>query len=157
LPNGELIIDSAGNLYGTTAQGGTGDCNSGLGCGTVFKLAPDGTETVLYAFTGGSDGSIPGWLLRTANGGFLGTTSAGGDLGCTDSSSGCGTVFKLSPDNTEKVLYAFKGPKTDGAFPGVLIAGSAGNLYGATGWGGRHHGCFYKRQGCGTVFELQKK
>jgi hypothetical protein len=66
-------------------------------------------------------------------------------------------VFKLSPDNTEKVLYAFKGPKTDGAFPGVLIAGSAGNLYGATGWGGRHHGCFYKRQGCGTVFELQKK
>jgi len=156
VPNGGLIFDDAGNLYGSTEAGGGTDCND-YGCGTVFKLAPDGTETILYSFTGGSDGSSPTGLLAAKNGNFLGTTDTGGDFGCTAFPSGCGTVFKLSPDNKVTVLHAFKGPKTDGAGPGGLISDSAGNLYGITNVGGRHSGCFYKRQGCGTVFELTKK
>jgi uncharacterized repeat protein (TIGR03803 family) len=94
---GELIRGPAGNFYGTTLFGGnfSGPC-SPYGCGVVFKLDPAGNETVLYTFTGGTDGALPGNLLHY-KGSLYGTTGSGGDTSCNSSSSppGCGVVFKL--------------------------------------------------------------
>jgi len=72
-----LILDKTGALYGITQSGGTGTCKVDGGCGTVFKLAPDGTETVLFAFGGCKRGCLPGWLLKGRNGGFYGTAFGG--------------------------------------------------------------------------------
>ena len=146
-PDGVLVEDTAGNLYGTTVGGGSGGCYKG--CGTVFKLAPNGTHTVLYAFTGGSDGDGPqASLIEDSAGNLYGTTYDGG-TGCTF--YGCGTVFKIAPDGTKTTLYSFKGG-TDGATPySALIAGNAGKFYGTT-WEGGGTGC--SGYGCGTVFEL---
>jgi uncharacterized repeat protein (TIGR03803 family) len=141
-PKAGVIMDEAGNLYGTTEGGGTGTCY-GNGCGTVFELAPDGAETILYSFTGG-DGAFPGSLIRDQAGNLYGTTSEGGTY---DS----GTIFELSPDGTETLLYSFHGGG-DGAFPmGGVIADSAGNLYGAAeGGGGSHYGVVFKLAPDGT-------
>ncbi|MGH6841232.1 MAG: choice-of-anchor tandem repeat GloVer-containing protein, partial [Methylocella sp.] len=141
-PNGGLIADSKGNLYGTTRHGGAS------GNGTVFKLSPGGTETVLYTFTGGSDGALPsGGLIADSSGNLYGVTASGG------ASSDGGVVFKLSPSGTETVLYSFKGG-SDGSNPySGLIADSGGNLYGTTELGGAPgSGC--GGFGCGTVFKL---
>jgi uncharacterized repeat protein (TIGR03803 family) len=137
-PFAGLIADGAGNLYGTTKFGGTGTCDNG--CGTVFKLAPNGTETVLYSFKGGTDGAEPeAGLITDSAGNFYSTTFAGG-------AEGLGTVFKLTPAGEETVLYSFKGG-TDGSNPqAVLLADSAGNLYGTTEQGGKRKD--------GTVFKL---
>ena len=155
-PYAGLSIHQSGNLYGTTIIGGGTGCY-GVGCGTVFELSPasDGwTETVLYSFTGGGDGSRPqaGLLLDSA-GNLYGTSTQGGNLTC-GSGSGCGVVFELmlkSDSWRETVLYRFKGG-IDGADPytGVLL-GKEGNLYGTTAIGGGK-GC--GGTGCGTVFEL---
>jgi uncharacterized repeat protein (TIGR03803 family) len=154
-PYGNLITDNAGNLYGTTLSGGIG-CGP-EGCGTVFKIAKDGTETVLHAFAGGaSDGSAPydGLMLDKA-GNLYGTTSEGGsNSACNVGTPGCGTVFKLTPDGTETVLYAFcvNEPCYDGAYPyGGLIADNAGNLYGTTTTYGHP-----KYNGEGAVFKLAR-
>jgi uncharacterized repeat protein (TIGR03803 family) len=154
-----LIFDSAGNLYGTTYDGGDTTCYY-QGCGTVFKLTPTSggswTETVLYAFGGGSDGANPyGSLTSDAAGNLYGTTFYGGDTTACAPSAGCGTVFELTPTSgggwTESIVYAFKGGK-DGKMPtGGLIFDPAGNLYGMTEEGG---GTACGGYGCGTVFEL---
>ena len=145
-PQGNLAIDAAGNLYGTTIYGGsnTTGCNN-QGCGTVFKLSPPTnggawTATVLFSFTGGTDGGNPqaGVTLDSSEN-LFGTTKNGGDLGA-------GTVFELSESGnnqwTETVIYSM----SDGAFPlGGVIFDEQGNLYGTTSlFGG----------GAGTVFEL---
>jgi uncharacterized repeat protein (TIGR03803 family) len=151
-PGAGVISDGNGNLYGTTQFGGTGNgnnCGGGdFGCGTVFKIAPDGTETVLYSFQGGgSDGFVPeSALLMNSSDNILGTTLGGGP-------SDQGTVFKLGSDGTETVLYAFKGG-TDGCLPRAgLVMDKTGNLYGTTPFCGtmrcRDVG------GCGTVFKLK--
>jgi uncharacterized repeat protein (TIGR03803 family) len=92
---GPLVRDAAGNLYGTTIQGGTShNCNGG-NCGVVFMLDPSGRETVLHSFTGGADGAAPiAGLVMDAGGALYGTALGGGDQGCV---SGCGTVFKIVP------------------------------------------------------------
>ncbi len=139
-PFASLIFDSAGNLYGTTNFGGSSNCN--MGCGTVFKLTPGSggwTESVLYAFTGGTDGREPYARLRFDTAGSLyGTTLLGGNIGSV-CSEGCGTVFKLKPGTsgwTESVLYAFQGAG-DGAAPyDGLALDAAGNLYGTAYTGG---------------------
>jgi uncharacterized repeat protein (TIGR03803 family) len=80
LPRAGLIIDAAGNLYGTTGNGGdsSGVCHE-TGCGVVFEVTPTGTETVLYAFTDGSDGGFPaGGLIEDKKGNFFGMTAGGG-------------------------------------------------------------------------------
>jgi uncharacterized repeat protein (TIGR03803 family) len=97
---GPLVLDKAGNIYGTTSDGGF--VNGGLcrgGCGTVFKLDPSGNETVLYSFTGGADGAEPQvGLTMDGQGNLYGTAAIGGDMKCADGSpDGCGTVFELIP------------------------------------------------------------
>jgi uncharacterized repeat protein (TIGR03803 family) len=143
------LIASNGNLYGTTANGGGSGCG-GQGCGTVFKISPDGTSfAVLHSFAGSSsDGAIPAELIASG-GNFYGMTNGAGGSGC--GGGGCGTVFKISPDGTSyAVLHSFAG--SDGAFPGAgLIAHTDGNLYGTTSAGGGS-GC--SGFGCGTVFKI---
>jgi uncharacterized repeat protein (TIGR03803 family) len=114
----------------------------------VFKLAPDGTETVLYSFAGGpSDGGNPqAGLIADRAGNLYGTTAGGG-------ASGNGVVFKLAPDGTETVLHSFAGDPSDGLRPyGGLIADRAGNLYGTTvGGGAPTNGVVFKLVGTGFV------
>lgn len=95
-PSGSVSRDASGNLYGTTFFGGTyRNCN-GDECGVAFKLAPDGAETVLHDFTGGSDGAFPtGGLVLDAAGSIYGSTEAGGTT--CDGSDTCGVVFKIVP------------------------------------------------------------
>jgi uncharacterized repeat protein (TIGR03803 family) len=150
-PASGLIFDSSGNLYGTTIYGGSGQCRIATGqlpgCGTVFKITPDGTETVLHSFAGGAtDGQFPeAGLLADSSGNLYGTTQSGG-------AEGLGTVFKITPDGTETVLHFFAGGPSDGSLPnGSLIADSQGNLYGTTAEGGAVKYCV---PGCGTVFKL---
>ncbi|HEX3432259.1 MAG TPA: choice-of-anchor tandem repeat GloVer-containing protein [Rhizomicrobium sp.] len=137
-PYSTLIRDGAGNLYGTTDGGGAN------GLGTVFQLAPDGTETVLHAFGGASDGILPvAGLITDKAGNFYGTTQ--------DATDAYGAVFKLAPDGTETVLHYFPGG-TDGAMPVAPLAiDKAGNLYGTTQSGGGD-GCH--GTGCGIAFEI---
>ena len=99
-PQSGVIQDSAGNLYGTALYGGDLSCRLGasFGCGVVFKLDTTGRETVLYSFTGGSDGANPiASLIQDSAGNLYGTASAGGtfDGACVD--YGCGVVFQLQP------------------------------------------------------------
>lgn len=95
-PDAALVRDGAGNLYGTTLDGGDSDCGGGLGCGIVFKLDKNGNETILHTFSG-TDGEHPkAGLLRDAAGNLYGTTTfGGGTTGC--GSEGCGVVFKITP------------------------------------------------------------
>jgi uncharacterized repeat protein (TIGR03803 family) len=145
-PFAGVISDSEGNLYGTTTSGGTDNL------GTVFKVAPDGTETLLHSFRGGNDGAGPyGGLILDKKGNLYGTTGAGGVVS-EPCKAGCGTVFKLAPDGKETVLYAFQGG-SDGSGPvGRLIVDKQGNFYGATDFGGNTN-C-RSTLGCGTVFRL---
>jgi len=155
-PNGGLVADGAGNFYGTTSGGGRSECGfSTPFCGTVFKLSRGANgqwkETILYEFTGGTDGGGPsGSLIFDSAGNLYGTTVSGGNLGVCNS-AGCGTVFKLSPNQngtwTESTLYSFLG-STDAEQPGTgVIFDSAGNLYGAAGGG-----CIVLCNG--TIFKL---
>ena len=137
---GDLTFDQAGNIYGTTGQGG----NSNRG--TVYELTPSNggwTESIIYSFTGGADGAYPnaGFILDNA-GNLYGTAYAGG-------SSNLGTVFQLTYSVgsgwTENVLYSFGYTGGDQPYAG-LIFDQSGNLYGATSDGGSGDG--------GTVFEL---
>ena len=126
----------------------------GFGCGTVFKLAADGTETVLHAFAGQGDGAEPaGGLVEDQAGNLYGTTNLQGAAGCmVEYDLGCGTVFKLAPNGTETVLHSFAGG-ADGAYPyGGLVADGSGNLYGTTLQGG---GSNCSGNSCGTVFKLK--
>lgn len=152
-PEASLLLGPKGTLYGTTYSGGIpGDC-AGLGCGTVFKLKPDGTEKVLYAFKGGEDGSYPSaGLVKDKSGNLYGTTVQGGGPSCQG--AGCGTVYKLSPDGTEFILHSFAGG-SDGAYPQTnLVMDSDGNLYGATPNGGGF-GC--NGNGCGIIFKVSPR
>jgi uncharacterized repeat protein (TIGR03803 family) len=150
-PSGGLVRDSEGNLYGVTGYGGGTSCFGGLGCGQVFKISPDGTESAFHAFEGGSDGVSPAApLIQDSAGNMYGTTffGGGGNKCHWKPPSGCGTVFKLAADGTETILYSFAGGR-DGANPqGRLAMDSAGNLYGTTYLGGDY--------GYGTVFELSQ-
>jgi uncharacterized repeat protein (TIGR03803 family) len=171
-PAGGVIFDAAGNLYGTTAYGGTGNCvvlGTKTGCGTVFKMRPPATEggkwteEVRCSFKSGTDGYLPNGDLVFDNAGNLhGATEFGGGFGSCDAPyyQYCGTIFELSPPNTkggkwtEKVLYRFKSG-TDGANPnGGLIFDSRGDIYGTTSSGGDQVCKGDTYVGCGTAYEL---
>jgi uncharacterized repeat protein (TIGR03803 family) len=145
-PLASLVLDPAGNLYGTTLLGGQ------FGLGTVFEVTPAGVETVLHSFAGGSDGANPVTaLVRDKSGNLFGTTGEGGGSGC-GIGEGCGTIFRLTPDGTETILYTFTGG-ADGDYPASpLNLDSAGNLFGTAVAGGMA-GCD-QGAGCGTVFKL---
>lgn len=155
LPQGGVIRDSSGNLYGTTYYGGNG------GAGTVYEIDQSGAETILYQFSGGSDGGFPdGGLAMDSAGNLYGTAQIGGDASCTYFGfTGCGVVFELSPAGngtwTETVLHAFSG-QSDGLHPygESLVLDSSGNLYGTTGRGGNLNCKEGVGYGCGVVFEL---
>jgi uncharacterized repeat protein (TIGR03803 family) len=153
-PYAGLTANASGNLYGITQSGGRLGC--GNQCGTVFELAPDGTETVLYKFRGPpNDGNNPdGNLIIDQSSNFYGTLFTGGQAGCFED-TGCGAAFKLASDGTYSVLHFFTGKTGDGANPVAgLIADSADNLYGTTEYGGGR-GCIASPPyGCGTIFEL---
>jgi uncharacterized repeat protein (TIGR03803 family) len=132
------VLDTAGNLYGTTSAGGPY-------YGTVFMIDTAGNESTLYSFTGGTDGASPyAHLLVDTSGNLYGTASQGGCCGQ-------GTVFEFS-NGTLIALYGFSaapnGTNLDGQFPmGGLITDSAGNFYGTAAGAGA--------SGWGTVFEIQ--
>jgi len=136
-PWGGLLLDSVGNLYGTTVGGGA------YNWGTIFRVNPNGSETVIRSFTGVADGADPrAELIRDSAGNFYGTTLEGGIA------PGWGTIFKLDPSGTKTVLYSFAGG--NGRYPwGGLVRDSKGNLYGTTSGGGN-------RLDYGTVFKLNK-
>jgi uncharacterized repeat protein (TIGR03803 family) len=143
-----LIRDATGNLYGTASGGGSfqGPC-AGSGCGTVFKLAPNGKLKVLHTFTGGSDGAGPLELIRDAAGNLFGNASSGGDADCTVGGvPGCGVVFKLDAKDKLTVLHTFTGGFDGGSPSTGLAQDAAGNLYGTTTLGGA--------SGKGVVFKL---
>lgn len=158
-PMAGLILDSQGNLYGTTA----GDQSASFG--TAFELSPPvqgggWTETTLYSFgTSRNDGITPyAGLIFDKRGNLYGTTNQGGARGAA-CPVGCGTAFELSPSGkgawTEKVLYAFVND-ADGAYPYAgLLADGAGNLYGTTFYGGTQGGNCEGIGGCGIVFLLR--
>jgi uncharacterized repeat protein (TIGR03803 family) len=160
-PYGGLFIDKSGALYGATYAGGS-TLNSAAGHGTVYKLTPpeDGqtawTESVLYRFQGGGDGSGPSGDLKVdEQGAIYGTTADGGRIGAKG--DGYGTVFKLTPPGqaqeawTETVLYRFQGG-SDGRRPdGDLKTDEKGAFYGTTGGGGNIEA---NGLGYGTVFKL---
>jgi|SRR5579863_1469889 len=156
-PNGafpitQLTRDGAGNLYGTTSEGGTGVCkDEKYGCGTAFKLDKAGKQVWLHSFHyDGGESPMVG-LLRDAAGNLYGTTVYGGENGssCGFVGIGCGVAFKLDKTGKETVLHRFSGGASDGQFPeALLIQDSAGNLYGTTIQGDQY--------GEGTVFKLDK-
>ncbi len=154
------VILWGNTLYGTTTYGGDLNCNiyNGTGCGVVFKLNIEtGVETVLYSFTGGSDGGVPWFagLVRDNAGNLYGTTAFGGG-GFENCPTGCGVVFKVDPETkTETVLHAFVA--TDGAHPDFAVTlDPAGNvLYGAAIVGGSTFGTACAGDGCGVVFSLR--
>ncbi len=146
-PISSLIFDASGNLYGNTANGGGG----GLGFGTVFELSPSSggtwTESILYAFAGGSDGDRPsGAVALDASGNVYGVTELGG-------ANNYGIVYKLTHGSsgwTETILHSFAGG-SDGAYPLYrVVFDASGNLYGTTQGGGNPE-C---NGGCGVIFKL---
>jgi uncharacterized repeat protein (TIGR03803 family) len=149
---GELIVDSAGNFYGTTTNGGDfTNCNP-VGCGVAFKLDPTtGTETVLYTFAGGNDGNIPGGLVQDASGNLFGGTDLGGVPCPQQGINGCGVVFRLDPTGQETVLYSFTGGSDGSAANAPLWMDDTGMLYGIAVAGGPHP-CY--GLGCGVIFQF---
>jgi uncharacterized repeat protein (TIGR03803 family) len=140
-----LVQGTDGNIYGTTVFGGKANSCVGfgyLGCGTVFKITPGGTLTILHDFDK-TDGNYPaGTLVQGADGDFYGTTLGGG-ANCVP--YGCGTVFKITPKGTLTTLHSFDG--TDGIEPEAgLVQATNGNFYGTTSWGGTNPG--------GTIFKI---
>jgi uncharacterized repeat protein (TIGR03803 family) len=156
-----VIFDGAGNLYGTTPDGGNLSQCLGHGCGVVYELTPkaDGSwkAEILHRFTGGRDGARPqDSLLFDGNGNLYGATAGGGNL-TRHCEFGCGVVFELVPDShggwKEKVLHSFAGGGGSGFFPfASLVLDKAGNLYGTALFGGDLRLC--SANGCGVVFEL---
>jgi len=123
-PNSPLIMDADGNLYGTTTMGGVADN------GTVYKVTPTGQETVLLSFMGGSEGFFPaGGLIMDASGNLYGTAQLGG-------ANGVGAVFKLTPGGQETILYSFDYGNYGQQPAGGVIMDDSGNLYGTTSGGG---------------------
>ncbi len=151
-PQAAVTLDASGNLYGTTQYGGD------FSAGTVFQLAPNSgggwTESVLYSFTGASDGANPEYgVIFDATGTLYSVTSGGG-------TQGMGVVYKLTPNSdgslTYGLLHSFTGGE-DGSYPllgGNLTFDTAGNLYGATSDGVDAYGNCPSSNDCGSIFEL---
>jgi len=164
-PGAGLVMDKAGNLYGTTEYGGDYNVHCGGGCGTVFTLQHSGSGwaySVIHKF-GYSDGSSPqSQMIIDPQGNFYGTASTGGDINCPwvqrsavgiASGPECGTVFELTLLGgvwQEKTIYTFHA-SYEGAGPMGLLMDDAGNLYGVTTFGGFDTTLCGQ---CGNLFKL---
>jgi uncharacterized repeat protein (TIGR03803 family) len=139
-PRAGVVLDSAGNVYGTAYEGGL--ASGAAGFGAVYKISPTGQETVLHTFTGGADGGNPGQLTIDSAGDLYGVAGYGV---LADGATGAGVVFKIPRSGDETVLYTFTGG-ADGSGPNGVTLDSAGNLYGTTYTGGA--------AGYGVIFRL---
>jgi uncharacterized repeat protein (TIGR03803 family) len=144
-----MVQDAAGNFYGTASGGQRGkNCRDGYSndCGLIFKVDPNGNETVFYSFTGGTDGQQPYAGLLIDGAGNLYGVAAGGQPGV-----GYGIFFKVDPSGKETVLYNFAA----GQSGFVTAMDSAGNFYGAAPAGGNLNDCKPDGgYGCGAIFEI---
>jgi hypothetical protein len=154
-PYAALVADDAGNLFGTTTDGGGTACG-GFGCGTVFELQQVNghwSETVLYRFTGGADGGTPESPVTLDNRGNIFGTTYNGGLRVCNGKFPCGVVYELQHTSSgwkEIVLHSFD--FEDGSQPiGGLVFDSSGNLFGTTPSGGLP----YPPEGGGTIFALR--
>jgi len=145
-PSGDLVRDSAGNIYGVTKRGGLPCTHGGNGgCGTLFRITAAGAFSVLHAFTGGADGEFPVGGLTVDNDAVFGTTA--GDLiyhtcGGHSAPGSCGSIFELTKTGTFVVLHDFDGLTVGEAEPmGPVSLDASGNIYGTT---------------IGTVFKLDR-
>ena len=145
LPN-PMIQATDGNFYGTTVQGGASSNCPLYACGTIFKITPDATYSLLYAFDG-TNGANPGPLIQGADGNFYGTANAGGTS--NNCKSGCGVVYKITPEGSFSVLYNLD--LTNGANPSPLIQSADGKFYGTAYAGGTSASC---TGGCGAIFTI---
>ncbi len=141
-PAAGLVQGTDGNFYGTTSSGGS-SANCTGGCGTVFKMSPNGSLSWIYSFKSTGDGAAPvAGLVQASDGNFYGTTSGG--------LFAMGTVFKITPSGSLTTLHSFGG--TDGSHPfAALVRGSDGSFYGTTAAGGTVNTC---DGGCGTIFKI---
>ena len=149
LPTGPMLLAADGSLYGTTVSGGSG------GFGTVYKIDANGTESIVYPFTGGNDGGSPySGVIADEQGNLYGTTVIGGLHSNTCIGGTCGVVFELIPNQngswTEHVLHSFQGGADGGNPYGGLVRDSQANFYGTTYYGGI---CEYGPY-CGTAYKL---
>lgn len=148
-PEGQLMMDKQGNLYGQTLAGGTGKQGFCSSCGTIFEFSSAGVESVLYNFTGGTDGGAPAggaFLISDSQGNLYGIASGGGIVNA-NCQNGCGVVFEFTPSSKAyHVLHSFTGGTTDGASPySGLVRDGQGNLYGTTPVGGKNQsGTIYR-------------
>ena len=175
-PSGTPVLDSAGNIYGTTAYGGTQRCDSAMGCGTGWKLTPvttgGYTEEILHSFSSGPGPVVCCYPIRLphypwagvvldASGNIYSTTAYGGtDAFCTRTGNGyyqgCGTLFELARIPGKKTAYRYHPlwvfNRENGANPMTSLILNGGNLYGTTYNGGPSNFC-PSRDGCGIAFE----
>jgi uncharacterized repeat protein (TIGR03803 family) len=155
-PDGTLVLDATGNLYGTTFYGGSATgINYGQGAGTVFKLDPNGTETILYNFNGITDGGSPtSGLKEDRSGNFYGTAQDEGEAGGVSNN---GVLFKLDPAGDFTLLYSFTGRADGGGPVGPLVLDEAsGDVYGTAAYGGLDLPTCHSPwgSGCGVVFKV---
>lgn len=150
-PNGPLLLASDGNFYGTSRSGGANMCG-GIPCGAIFKITPDGKETVISSFgISATDSYRPNAaLIQGKDGALYGTTSSGGAYDG-------GTVFRVTLAGARTILYSFGATPTDGIVPtAALIQADDGNFYGTTASGGANHSNHIPRSGgnAGTIFRV---
>jgi len=160
IPTAGLVQAANGDLYGTTQFGGSGDCYSG--CGTVFKMMPNGALTTIYNFCAQQEcpeGFQPvATLTLGKDGNLYGTTSSGGANECT--LGDCGSIFKVTPNGALTVLYSFCSTINnltcvDGAHPaGALVQATDGSFYGTTYYGGHSNPSCALEHSCGTIFKI---
>jgi uncharacterized repeat protein (TIGR03803 family) len=143
-----LVLATDGTFYGTAPQGGSGDCFDG--CGTLFRIRPDGKLIMAYSFTS-TQGSYPNGVIEGTDGNFYGTTRV-------DGLAGQGTVFQFNSSGQMNVLYNFCEPSScpGGAVPWAgLVQGTDGNFYGTTNAGGTGQYCpGLGGTPCGTIFKI---
>jgi len=151
-PNGPLLLASDGNFYGTSRAGGSNKCGDiQFPCGAVFRITPDGKETVLSSFgTSATDSYRPDSpLIQGKDGALYGTTANGGTYGG-------GTIFRITLGGVRTILYSFGASPTDGVVPNGVIQADDGNFYGTTASGGANHSDHIPQSGgnAGTVFRV---
>jgi uncharacterized repeat protein (TIGR03803 family) len=135
----ELVRGTDGNYYGTAPTGGDPSGNSGIGYGTVFRITPGGSLTILHTFSG-SDGSTPTALVLAQDGNLYGATQSGGAYNG-------GSVFKVTTGGTLTTIYSFpQGSLGPSLAPSRLALGNDGNFYGTTAFGGNNS--------CGSIFQI---